>query len=267
MSHIPAHRFDPHFQTGGAYDTPRATPGLFARLFPNLNFYARLFFPVANLCLMARLKRCDDIAWVLASARVARLLEASGCPLHVEGMEHITSFEEPCVFVANHMSTLETFVLPSIIRPRRPVTFVVKRSLVDVPAFGAVMRSRNPVLVGRTNPREDLKTVLEDGAERLSRGISVIVFPQSTRAEAFNPSRFNSIGIKLAKRAQAPVVPIALLTDAWGQGKKIKDFGKITPGKAVRFRFGAPLKIQDQGKAEHALICRFIDDALKEWRE
>lgn len=263
---IPASRFDPQFQGGDAYIGPTRTPDLFTRLFPNLSFYARLLLPVGHLCFMARLGLCDDVAWVRASARVARLLEAVGCPLRVEGMEHISAAGGPCVFVANHMSTLETFVLPSVIRPRLPVTFVVKRSLTRVPAFGAVMRSRDPVVVGRKNPREDLQSVLEGGVERLSRGISVIVFPQSTRTTAFDPSRFNSIGIKLAKRAQAPVVPLALSTDAWGQGKKIKDFGNIVPGKPVHFRFGAPLMVEGLGKAEHGHICRFISESLKEWR-
>jgi len=33
-----------------------------------------------------------------------------------------------CVFIGNHMSILETFVLPCLIQPHRDVTFVVKES-------------------------------------------------------------------------------------------------------------------------------------------
>lgn len=250
---------------GDSYVSPPRTPGLFTRFFPGISFYCQLLHPVAHLCAMAQIGKCDDATWALDSARVARLLERVGCSLRIDGLEHITATEEPCVFVANHMSTLETFVLPSVIRPRRPVTFVVKKSLVTMPAFGPAMRARNPVVVGRVNPREDLHTVLEEGADRLSKGISIIVFPQSTRALSFDPAKFNTIGVKLAKRANVPVVPIALLTDAWGQGKKIKEFGKITP-LPVYFRFGAPLRIQGQGKTEHAEICRFISDNLRQWQ-
>ena len=66
------------------------------------------------------------------------------------------------------MSALETFVLPCIIEPFKDTTFVVKQSLIDYPVFKYVMRSRNPIAVGRTNPRDDLKAVL-DGGKRYCR--------------------------------------------------------------------------------------------------
>ena len=262
--------FDPQFTRADSYHSPCAQSGRhvgpFSRLFPSLTFYLRLSVPVAHLCGTALWGDCHDGVWVLDSARVARALEASGCPLHVEGMEHITASDKPCVFVANHMSTLETFVLPSIIRPRRPVTFVVKDSLMRIPGFAQALGRRNPVVVGRKNPREDLQTVLTEGVERLRGGVSVIVFPQSTRTTVFNPAKFNTIGIKLAKRAGVPVVPLALLTDAWAQGKHIKDFGPIRHGQAIHFHFHPPMDIHDQGKEEHRYICEFIEQKLKEWR-
>ena len=101
-------------------------------------------------------------------------------------------------------------MLPGIIRPHRAVTFVMKKSLVTLPFFGAVMRSRDPIVVGRTNPREDLTAVLEGGVERLKKGISIIVFPQSTRTPDFDPQHFNTIGVKLARKAGVPVVPAFL---------------------------------------------------------
>jgi 1-acyl-sn-glycerol-3-phosphate acyltransferase len=156
------------------------------------------------------------------------------------------------------MGSLDAFVLPTIIQPLKRVTFIVKQSLVEYPIFGHIMRSRDPILVGRTNPREDLRVVLEGGMERLRRGISIVVFPQTTRTVTFDPAAFNSIGIKLAKRAQVPVVPLALKTDAWGNGKYLKDFGKIDPSKTVHFVFGQPMHIQGPGAAEHQQIVEFI---------
>jgi 1-acyl-sn-glycerol-3-phosphate acyltransferase len=163
------------------------------------------------------------------------------------------------------MSTLETFVLPVIIAPIRDTTFVVKQSLVEYPVFKYVMRSRNPVTVGRLNPRDDLKAVLEGGAERLRAGMSVIIFPQTTRTPVFDYDQFNTIGIKLAKRAGVPMVPFALKTDAWGNGAHFKDFGKIDPTKTVHFAFGKPLTIKDRGNEEHQQVIDFITGKLKEW--
>jgi 1-acyl-sn-glycerol-3-phosphate acyltransferase len=147
------------------------------------------------------------------------------------------------------------------------VTFIVKRSLLEYPVFRHVMRARDPIAVDRVNPREDLKAVLEGGCERLQKGISIIVFPQTTRSETFDPEQFNSIGVKLAKRAQVPVVPIALCTHAWGNGKVIKELGKIDPGKTVHYQFGEPFRIQGRGNAEHEAIVAFITEKLADWRK
>ena len=165
------------------------------------------------------------------------------------------------------MSTLETFMLPGIIRPHRAVTFVMKKSLVTLPFFGAVMRSRDPIVVGRTNPREDLTAVLEGGVERLKKGISIIVFPQSTRTPDFDPQHFNTIGVKLARKAGVPVVPLALKTDAWGTGKKLKELGPIKSGLPVRYKFAAPMDIHGNGREEQAFICDFIGTQLASWRK
>ena len=136
---------------------------------------------------------------------------------------------------------------------------------MDYPVFRHVMRSRDPITVGRTNPRDDLKAVLEGGTERLKAGRSLVIFPQTTRMEKFDPKGFNTIGIKLAKRADVPVVPVALKSGAWGNGKLLKDFGRIDPSKHVHFAFGPPLWIRERGNQEHNEIIAFISGKLKEW--
>jgi 1-acyl-sn-glycerol-3-phosphate acyltransferase len=128
------------------------------------------------------------------------------------------------------------------------------------------MRSRDPVAVTRTNPRQDLKTVMEGGKERLANGISLIVFPQTTRYDVLRPEEFNTIGVKLAQRAGVPVVPLALLTDAWGVGKWIKDVGKIDPSRTVHLAFGEPIRVQGRGGEEHEAVIAFIQERLQAWR-
>lgn len=258
--------YDDPFVNMLSYQSPAYPASLCNSLFPSCMFYVRMFTPVARLCYLAKFGKADDYAWVHSSADVMRALERIGCTIHIEGMEYINAVQGPCIFVANHMSTLETFVLPCIIQPRKAVTFVVKKSLTTMPLFGSVMRSRNPVAIDRKNARQDLVTVLEEGEKRLTQGTSIIIFPQSTRNITFNPANFNSIAVKLAKRARVPLVPIALQSHAWGQGKIMKDFGVISPQIPTRFRFGAPVHIDGTGKAEHAQICAFIQASLEVWQ-
>jgi 1-acyl-sn-glycerol-3-phosphate acyltransferase len=250
-----------------AYETGPRKISLLARLMPSLMFYAEVVRIVGEASRKAKQGRYDTREWCGSSMATLRALEAVGVRIEIGGLDHFRSVEGPCVFIGNHMSTLETFVLPVLIAPIKEATFVVKQSLVDYPVFKHVMRARNPVTVGRANPRDDLKAVLEGGAERLKAGMSIIIFPQTTRTPVFDPDQFNSIGIKLAKRAGVPAVPFALKTDAWGNGNWFKDFGRIDPAKAVHFAFGKPLQVRDRGGEEHQQIVAFIQTKLKEWGE
>jgi 1-acyl-sn-glycerol-3-phosphate acyltransferase len=249
----------------GTYTTGGKAGRWLAGLWPSLAFYPRILSIVFRASAKAKRGIYDDAAWSTSSLETVRALEYVGARLEISGLDHVAALEGPCVFIGNHMSTLETFVLPVLLVPFKQITFVVKQSLVEYPVFGHVMRSRDPITVGRTNPRDDLRSVLEGGAERLAKGISIVIFPQTTRTPAFDPKEFNTIGIKLAKRASVPVIPFALKTDAWSNGRLHKDFGRIDISKTVHFAFGAPLCIVDRGSEEHEAIIRFISAHLTEW--
>jgi len=247
------------------YLTEQRPISLISRNFPSARFYSAFLWIVIRSSFNARWGVYNDQSWSQSSVDVLRLLEKVGVKIEISGGKFINKSDSPVIFIGNHLSMLETMVLPSIIVPYRPVTFVIKQSLLEYPVFKHIMRSRNPVAVSRINPRQDLKTVLEEGQERLSRGISIIIFPQTTRT-AFDPKQFSSIGIKLAKRSGAPVVPLALLTDAWGNGVRLKDFGKIDPSKKVYFSFGEPIEVKGKGTDEHQLIVDFIQKHLALWQ-
>lgn len=251
---------------GDSYTSPATTPGLLARMFPSVAFYPAMFGIVWQAARRVQQGNYDGATWAKDSDNVLRLFERLGTRFIVEGMEHYKSLEGPCVFIGNHMSSLETFVLPTFIQPYRNVAFVVKKSLTEYPIFRHVVCARNPIAVSRVNPREDLAAVLDGGEERIRSGTSIIIFPQSTRAVEFDPKLFNSIGIKLARRAGVPVIPLALKTDAWACGSLSKDFGKIDPTLDVHFRFGAPLSVHGNGKEEHAQVCDFIAKAFEDWK-
>lgn len=249
------------------YRTKPGTAHPIKRLLPTLFFYKEMLKIVRESSKLAKVGAFTSALWTEASLGIVRSLEGVGGCFEIEGTDNFKKIDGPCVFIGNHMSTLETFVLPCLIEPMREVTFVVKHELVTMPVFGHIMRSREPVVVGRANPREDLATVLEEGTARLQKNISVIVFPQSTRSLQLDPKLFNTIGVKLAKKAGVPVVPVALKTNAWGMGRVVKDFGRIVPARTAHFRFGEPMSIVDNGKRQHAEIYTFIQESLAAWEQ
>lgn len=248
------------------YETPPGRRGWVSRLCgPTVGFYSRMMRVVFWSSYLATKGRYKDEEWVQSSRSMFDALEYAGCRFVIEGMHVLRALEGPAVFVANHMSTLETFVLPMLIHPVCRTTFVIKPSLMEYPVFGPVMRSRHPVVVSRDNPRQDLVTVLEDGGARLAEGTSIILFPQTTRTPDFDASAFNSLGVKLAQRAGVPLVPIALRSAAWCNGRWVKEFGPIHPNIPVRFRFFPALDSSRPAKDLHARVVEKIQGALEEW--
>ncbi len=252
--------------TNGKYQTDLKKRSFFSKVNPSLPFYWKLIRIVFKASVKAKRHEYDGDDWSRSSLEVLQALESVGVRFEIRGVEYVRQLESPCVFIANHMSTLETMILPAIIQPLKAVTFVVKQSLIDYPVFKHIMRSRNPIVVNRKHPRQDFRTVLGGGVERLQTGMSIIVFPQTTRTPSFDPAQFNTIGIKLAKKARTPIIPITLVTDVWGNGRYIKDFGKIDPSRKVFFIFGKPMWIQGQGSKEHAEILDFIHTTLQNLR-
>ncbi|MGA2405996.1 MAG: lysophospholipid acyltransferase family protein [Bacteroidales bacterium] len=232
---------------------------------------SRIYFALRYAAVVLRTRKeairkvYDTRAWTDSSFEVFRIIEKTGGKFHITGMENITKSAGSVLFISNHMSTLETMILPSIIGPHKELTFVVKESLVKHPLFGDVMRSRNPIVVGRTDPRKDLEAVMNGGVDLLRNGISIVIFPQSTRSLKFKPEEFNSLGVKLAKKAGVDVVPIALKTDFWGNGKWIKELGPLDSHKPIHIKFGEPIRIAGNGKEENQRIIDFIQSSLEGW--
>lgn len=245
------------------YSTQKRTPSLF----PSLTFYYNMAKVVFIADRVAKKGKYFTEVWVNDSLKIIQAVEKAGGQVCVEGMENFMNLDKPCVFVANHMSTLETFCLPILIQPLKDVTYIVKSDLATYPFFGSVMRSRSPILLERKNPREDFAKSMREGVEILESGRSLIIFPQGTRTKVFAEQDFNSLGAKLAKKANVPLVPIALKTDFWGIGKIIKDFGKVDVKKVVHFSFGKAMDITGNGKDEHQYCVDFIKNNLIKWTE
>jgi 1-acyl-sn-glycerol-3-phosphate acyltransferase len=251
------------------YHTPEDTPHI---LLDRMTFNSRFVFTglflktVFKSRALARKGLYRTPEWVSTSHDIFTDVERCGGRIHITGMDNIRNSQGPVLILSNHMSTLETMIFPGIIQPLKNVTFVVKNELVNHWAFKDVMRSRNPIVLSRANPREDFRIVMEEGAEKLKNNISIIIFPQSTRRVEFRPSEFNSLGAKLAAKAGVQVIPVAIKTDFWGFGKSSKYLGPIDRNQPVHIAFGEPMAVHGSGKEEHHVITEFIAAHVESWK-
>ncbi|MBP5183166.1 MAG: 1-acyl-sn-glycerol-3-phosphate acyltransferase [Lentisphaeria bacterium] len=255
--------------TEDSYDTPENYPRSiweYICLGTRLSFYIRNFHVFYNSGKHCRMGDFDFQFKADNSLKNVRITESCGGKVHLRGLNNLSRFPGPAVIVSNHMSLLETACLHAFVMPRRDFCFVIKRTLFDIPYFGDIMKDIDCIAVDRVNPREDFKVVMEEGKKRLDAGRSVIIFPQHTRSEVFDPEGFNTIGVKLARHASVPIIPLALRTDFLANGKLIRDMGPIRRNCPVWFKFGEPImSVEGNGKAEQSKIIEFIAQNVKEW--
>lgn len=204
-------------------------------------------------------------AWAEICMSTLHVCEKVGGVMTFEGFERRSAYSGPVVYVSNHMSTLETMVFPPTLLAFGRIAIILKKSLLDLPLAGGALRALDSIPVNRKNAREDLMTVLEQGSIRLAGGSSVLLFPQGTRQSVFEARRFNSLGAKLAERAEVPLVPIAVQTDFLHNGKWVKDFGMVDPARPLRFACGPVLMPELGAKKTHEQSVAFIEGKLREW--
>jgi 1-acyl-sn-glycerol-3-phosphate acyltransferase len=227
--------------------------------------YWRVYHVVRGGSIAAKAGRHTAAVWRKESEDLVRIMEAAGGRLEISGMAEALALDGPAVFIGNHMGMLETFFLPGILMAHGDVSFVVKQSLLDYPLFGALLKETHPIALSRQDPRGDLKTVLTRGTELLKEGRSICIFPQATRATAFSPRQFNTLGTKLAARAGVPIVPMALKTDFMRVGRWVRDFGSLDRALPIHFRFAPPIMPPFDSRAAQERVVAFIRACLTEW--
>jgi len=229
-------------------------------------YYIRLLGIIKAESVAARNGIFDRLRWAESSLRVLKVIESVGGRVNISGLKKIQKQRGPFVYVANHMSMIDTFILPCIVLKQGKVTYVLKEGLLKYPFFGAILKAINPISVTRKNPREDMKVVLGKGCDLISNGYSIVIFPQTTRSPFFDAFSFNSLGVKLAKKANVPVVPVALKTDFLSSGRIFKEIGKVIPSRTIYLKFGEPVYVEGNGHLAHHKVVEFIAQNLLSWQ-
>ena len=134
------------------------------------------------------------------------MLRLSGCPVRVDGLEHLRT-AGPAILVANHSSYVDAAVLLAAL----PVefVFVAKRELVRSPVIGTVIRKVGHLAVERHDPGQSAADAGHATA-RLRAGTSLLFFPEGTflRGPGLLPFRLGAF--KAAVETGRPVVPVGL---------------------------------------------------------
>ncbi len=145
--------------------------------------------------------------WRVAAAGVRVAARIGGVRLSVQGLESVPGPDRPCVFVANHMSYLDGFVLAALLP--RPVAFVAKQELKRNPLVRLPLERLGAAFVERFDSRESLKDHRRITAEA-AHGISPLFFAEGTFRRMPGLLPFHMGAFAASVDAGIPIVPVAI---------------------------------------------------------
>jgi 1-acyl-sn-glycerol-3-phosphate acyltransferase len=160
-----------------------------------------------------------------------------GITVRAEGLDHLQR-HRAAVYAVNHTSNVEPPLLFDLLHDLFPrLRIVYMAELRKLPILVRAFDLGGFVPLERGRPEQSLPAI-ERAVDALRDGNSFLIFPEGTRSRTGELLPFKKGGFIMALKAQAPVVPVAIMgaRDAMRKGSPI--IHPIT----ITVRLGAPIE-------------------------
>lgn len=218
--------------------------------------FLTLFISIVTLFWTLVLRKNAASVQGLAAWWARTICTASGVSVSVTGREQLAP-GKPYIFAANHQSQFDIFALQGFLGV--DFRWLAKKELFQVPIWGPAMRRAGYIPVDRSHGRQAIKS-LDEAAQKIAAGTSVIIFPEGTRSKDGNLQDFKAGAMVLAIKSGVDIVPVAIAgTHA------ILPKGKLltNPGK-VMIAMGKPITTKNYGPKDKHDLAQTLHDAVAE---
>jgi cytidylate kinase len=181
--------------------------------------------------------------WILRfGSLVLRVIARAIIRIRVEGDLSAIPESGPLIIAANHASSADPVLIGAFLNGRlhRPLNWLGKRELVEMPVIGWFMRQAGIHPVDRaTADVEAFRTAIRV----LESGNILTVFPEGTRSPDGVLQEVREGVAVLALRSGAPVLPVGVADSdkVWRKGALLP-----TPGRSITVRYGRPFVVADE---------------------
>lgn len=149
----------------------------------------------------------ENKAHKVANLWAKLLLKLTSIRVNVIGRENVL-LNKPQIFMANHQSDFDILIVLAHIPGQ--FRWIVKKELFKIPIFGKAMKSAGYIEIDRQNHEKAMKS-LEEAAQKIREGKSVMTFPEGTRSKDGTIKPFKQGMFHLAIQAGVPIVPISII--------------------------------------------------------
>ncbi|MEI7950674.1 MAG: lysophospholipid acyltransferase family protein [Gammaproteobacteria bacterium] len=227
---------------------------------PMLILRSVLFYIVYAVTLIVHASLCVLLGWLLPlKTRFPLFVQwnrfvvwwvgiCCGVRYEIHGREKVPA--HPFIVLSNHQSPWETVFL---YYQFQPLCAVLKRELLRIPFFGWALALLAPIAIDRSKRRNARDSMLQQGQQRVTAGISILVFPEGTRGDPGQDRKYFTGGAEMAIATGARIVPVAHNAGHyWPAHKLVK-----TPG-TIQVFIGEP--IETAGRDPRELM-----EQVKQW--
>lgn len=178
-----------------------------AWLFGYLFLSLPLYFKAKKLGKQGKIQEQQEIVQKKVQGWATELLQKTGVSLTIEGKENLPQNGQAVAFAANHQSYFDIPVLLSGLDFPHPL--LAKKELSKVPMLSGWMNLLGCLYVDRNNMKSSMRTLKQcEGV--LESGSSLIICPEGTRSKSDTMGEFKAGVVRVATKAKAPIVPVAI---------------------------------------------------------
>lgn len=190
----------------------------------------------------------------LARLWARAVIWATGCKVTVEGLEHIPREGEGLCFVGNHPGDFDVILALAYIP--RAFGFIAKKEILFFPFINLWVLLLGGLFLDRKNIGQ-ARRAIEGGAERIRRGLSMIIFPEGTRSRGKGLLPFKAGAFKLATLAGSPIIPMAIE----GSYAVYEETGFVR-AVPVRLAFGPPISTKNLSVEERKALPEQVREEI-----
>ncbi len=171
-----------------------------------------------------------NVVWFVTQMFM-RVLFAVWFRYRVRGLENLPK-DGGALLLINHQSYLDPLFVP--LWMRRPVSFLARDNLFQVPLMGWILRATYVIPINRESPG---KSSVRACIDRLDAGFLVGIFPEGTRSSDGAVADFRPGFLAILRRCEVPVVPVGIA----GAGQALPRGAFWIRPRSIRVVFGEPI--------------------------
>jgi len=155
---------------------------------------------------------------------------------------------------SNHQSYLDPLLLGGLCNRR--MNYLARENLFNKGLFGWLIRFYDAIPV-----RRDGMSIsgLKETLKRLKRGELVVIFPEGTRTEDGKIATLKSGFCMLARKANVPLVPVAIngAFDVWPKGQKMPGLARVV------LEAGDPIPAETVAELDDEQLVALVDERIR----